>query len=83
MFIMTPHDGSPCTPMPRKVMNTSVETADGNLIEFSTLTPEQKQHVREKIAENVGRVLGDYLSAHPEEIEPLSRCRGVRVITDS
>ena len=60
-----------------------IRGADGNLIEFSTLTPEQKQHVREKIAENVGRVLGDYLSAHPEEIEPLSRCRGVRVITDS
>lgn len=59
-----------------------IRGADGNLIEFSTLTPEQKQNVRERIAENVGRTLGRYLSEHPEEIEPLSRCQGVRLIPD-
>lgn len=59
-----------------------IRGADGNLIEFSTLTPEQKQHVRETIAENVGRTIGRFLSEHPEEIEPLSRCRGVRLIPD-
>lgn len=59
-----------------------VRAADGNLIEFSTLTPEQKQDVREKIAENVGRTIGRYLSAHPEEIEPFSHCKGVRLIPD-
>lgn len=59
-----------------------IRGTDGNLIEFSTLTQEQKQHVREKIAENVGKTIGRYLSEHPEEIEPLSRCQGVRLIPD-
>lgn len=59
-----------------------IRGADGNLIEFSTLTPEQKQAVRERIAGNVSRMLGEYLSAHPEEIEPLSRCKGARFIPD-
>lgn len=56
--------------------------ADGNLIEFSELTQEEKRHVREKIAENVGKTIGRYLSEHPEEIEPLSRCESVRLIPD-
>ncbi len=59
-----------------------IRGTDGNLIEFSTLTQEEKQHVREKIAENVGKTIGRYLSEHPEEIEPLSRCESVRLIPD-
>lgn len=59
-----------------------IRGADGNLIEFSTLTQEEKQRVRKKIAENVGKTIGRYLSEHPEEIEPLSRCQGVRLIPD-
>ena len=59
-----------------------IRGADGNLIEFSTLTQEEKRHVREKIAENVGKTIGRYLSEHPEEIEPFSRCKGVRLIPD-
>lgn len=60
-----------------------IRVPDGNLIEFSTLAPEQKQQVRAKIAENVGRVLGTYLSEHPEEIEPFSHCEGVRLTPDT
>lgn len=60
----------------------SIRGADGNLIEFSTLTQEEKRHVREKIAKNIGRTIGRYLSEHPEEIEPFSRCEGVRLIPD-
>lgn len=59
-----------------------VRMPDGSRVLFSELTEEKKQHVREKIAENVGRVIGNYLSAHPEEIEPFSRCDGVRLIPD-
>ena len=60
-----------------------VRMPDGNRVLFEELTKEKKQDVSEKIAENVGRVLGNYLSAHPEEIEPFSRCEGVRLIPDS
>ena len=35
-----------------------------------------------KIAENIGKTIGRYLSEHPEEIEPLSRCESVRLIPD-
>lgn len=59
-----------------------IRGADGNLTEFSTLTKEEKQRVRTKIAENIGKTIGRYLSEHPEEIEPLSRCQGVRLIPD-
>ena len=59
-----------------------IRGADGNLIEFSTLTQEEKQRIRKKIAENIGKTIGRYLSEHPEEIEPLSRCQGVRLIPD-
>ena len=59
-----------------------IRGADGNLIEFSTLTQEEKQRVRKKIAENIGKTIGRYLSEHPEEIEPLSRCESVRLIPD-
>lgn len=60
-----------------------IRGADGNLVEFSTLSAEQKQSVRERIAENVGRVIGQYLSEHPEEIEPLSRCKSVSLIPET
>lgn len=60
-----------------------IRGADGELVEFQTLTAEQKQSVRERIAENVGRVIGQYLSEHPEEIEPLSRCNGVSLIPET
>lgn len=59
-----------------------IRGADGGLIPFASLSDEQKQDVRTRIIERVNRVLGDYLSAHPEEIEPLSRCEGVRLIPD-
>lgn len=59
-----------------------IRMPDGSRMPFDDLTPEKKQYVREKIAENVGRTLGRYLSEHPEEIEPLSRCQGVRLIPD-
>ena len=59
-----------------------VRMPDGSRVQFSELTEEKKQDVREKICENVGRVIGNYLSAHPEEIEPFSRCEGVRLIPD-
>ena len=59
-----------------------IRGADGNLIEFSALTQEEKQRVRTKIAENIGKTIGRYLSEHPEEIEPLSRCESVRLIPD-
>lgn len=60
-----------------------IRGADGNLVEFSTLSADQKQSVRERIAENVGRVIGQYLSEHPEEIEPLSRCKSVSLIPET
>ena len=60
-----------------------IRGADGTLIEFSALSDGQKQGVREKIAENVGRTLSRFLSDHPEEIEPLSRCQGVSLIPES
>lgn len=59
-----------------------IRMPDGSRMPFDDLTPEKKQYVREKIAENVGRTFGRYLSEHPEEIEPLSRCEGVRLIPD-
>ena len=60
-----------------------IRGADGTLIEFSALSDGQKQGVREKIAENVSRTLSRFLSDHPEEIEPLSRCQGVSLIPES
>lgn len=60
-----------------------IRGADGTLIEFSALSDGQKQGVRETIAENVGRTLSRFLSDHPEEIEPLSRCQGVSLIPES
>ena len=60
-----------------------IRGADGTLIEFSALSDGQKQSVREKIAENVSRTLSRFLSDHPEEIEPLSRCQGVSLIPES
>lgn len=60
-----------------------IRMPDGSRMPFDALAQEEKQHVREKIAENIGRTLGRYLSEHPEEIEPLSRCQGVRLIPDA
>ena len=60
-----------------------IRGADGTLIEFSALSDGQKQGVREKIAENVSRTLSRFLSDHPEEIEPLSKCQGVSLIPES
>ena len=60
-----------------------IRMPDGSRMPFDDLTPEKKQYVREKIAENIGKTIGRYLSEHPEEIEPLSRCEGVRLIPDA
>lgn len=60
-----------------------IRGADGTLIEFSALSDGQKQSVREKIAENVSRTLSRFLSDHPEEIEPLSKCQGVSLIPET
>ena len=60
-----------------------IRGADGTLIEFSALSDGQKQGVREKIAENVSRTLSRFLSDHPEEIEPLSKCQGVSLIPET
>ena len=60
-----------------------VRMPDGSRVPFSELKEEEKQQVRAKIAENIGRTIGRYLSEHPEEIEPFSRCAGVRLIPDS
>lgn len=56
---------------------------DGSKVPLSELSAEEMQNFRERAAENVGRALGDYLSAHPEEIEPLSRCAGVTVVREA
>ena len=50
---------------------------DGSRVPFDSLTGEERQRACEKMAENVGKAIGDYLTAHPEEIEPLSHCAGV------
>lgn len=52
---------------------------DGSLAEWSALPPEVKQDARERIVENVNKALGNYFTAHPEEIEPFSHCKGVSV----
>lgn len=50
-----------------------IRDANGNLIEFSTLTEEQKQNVRDRIVANVNRMQSRYLTEHPEEIEAMRR----------
>lgn len=60
-----------------------VRMPDGSRVPFADLKAEEKQHVREKIAENIGRTLGRYFSEHPEELEAFSRCEGVRLIPDA
>lgn len=57
-----------------------IRGVDGNLIEFSTLSQEQKQRVRERIIENVNNTLSRYFTEHPEEVEPLNRAAGVTII---
>ena len=57
-----------------------IRGADGALVEFSTLSQAQKQDVRERIAENVGKIVGEFLSSHSEEIEPFCRCNGVEIL---
>lgn len=57
-----------------------IRGADGALVEFASLTQAQKQDVRERIAENVGRIVGDFLSHHSEEIEPFCQCKGVEIM---
>lgn len=57
-----------------------IRGADGALIEFSTLTQEKKQEIRERITENVGRIVGEYLSQHTEEIGPFCKCKGVEIV---
>ena len=59
-----------------------IRAADGTLIEFGALSENEKQSVRDRIAENVGRALSRFLSDHPEEIEPLSKCAGVCMIPE-
>lgn len=60
-----------------------VRMPDGSRVLFSELAAEEKQHIREKIAENIGRTLGRYFSEHPEELEQFSRCEGVTLIPDT
>ena len=59
-----------------------VRMPDGSRVPFADLKAEEKQHIREKIVENIERTLSRYLTEHPEEIEPFSRCEGVRLIPD-
>lgn len=60
-----------------------VRMPDGSRKLFSEFMAEEKQNIREKIAENIGRTLGRYFSEHPEELEQFSRCEGVRLIPDT
>lgn len=57
-----------------------IRDADGALVDFSTLSQAQKQDVRERIAENVGKIVGDFLSQHSEEIGPFCQCKGVEIL---
>ena len=57
-----------------------IRDANGALVEFESLTQAQKQDVRERIAENVGKIVGDFLSQHSEEIEPFCKCNGVEIL---
>ena len=57
-----------------------IRGANGALIEFASLSQEKKQEVRVRIAENVGKIVGEFLSNHPEEIEPFCRCKGVEIV---
>lgn len=59
-----------------------IRGADGSLIPFGSLTSEQKQEVRARISENVGKALGSFFQQHPEELEPYSRAQGVRLIPE-
>lgn len=59
-----------------------IRGADGNLIEFSTLTDEQKQQVRARITENISRMLGTFLTEHPEELESLRNAESVQLIPE-
>ena len=60
-----------------------IRMPDGNRGEFSSMQPEKKQSIREKLVENMSRAIGTYLSEHPEEIEPFSRCKDVKLIPDN
>ena len=57
-----------------------IRDANGELVEFSSLSQAQKQEVRARIAENVGKIVGEFLSNHPEEIEPFCQCKGVEIV---
>lgn len=56
-----------------------VRMPDGNLCALSDMTPEDRAAWRERTIARVNAALGTYLTAHPEEIEPLSHCQGVTV----
>ena len=58
-----------------------IRTASGDLIEFAALTQAEQQEARARIVENVGKAIGEYLTQHPEEIEPFCKCHGVEVLT--
>lgn len=54
-----------------------VRMPDGSLVEFASLTPEQKQVVRDRMCERVSNALSDFLTAHPEVVEQLRHCESV------
>ena len=56
-----------------------VRMPDGNLCPLSEMPPEEKAAWRARTIARVNAALGAYLTAHPEEIEPLSHCQGVTV----
>lgn len=58
-----------------------IRGADGGLIPFSTLSEDEKQEVRARIIANVNRTLGEYLTEHPDEIEPLRHAAGCTVVS--
>lgn len=57
-----------------------IRDANGALVEFAALAQEKKQEIRERIAGNVGRIVGEYLSQHSEEIGPFCECSSVEIL---
>lgn len=60
-----------------------VRMPDGGRVPFADLSDREKQDIRQKISENVGRTLGRYFSEHPEQLDAFSRCKDVRLIPEA
>lgn len=64
-------------------VGSRVHMPDGSMVPFKELTREKSEYVINKVVENASRAIGTYLSEHPEEIEPFSRCKDVKLIPDN